>query len=178
MKRASLIAAATLALLLTIAMVPAARADETDQVNFTVDVTAGPQVGDTFTGSFTYDATTLGLTGIAPLESFTFTDPAWAGQSLSSTGVSTVVPPAAISGPPVSLFLFFAPGTGPNDAFSIDRAVFTTGTTVVVGESFENTGGGTVTYGTPFAVATPEPSSLLLLGTALPGLVLLRRRPA
>ena len=72
------------AVLLAMALVCSAKADTTDQVTFTVSITTGSKSGDTFKGSFTYDATTLAMVGQAPLLSFTFNYPAWAGQTLSS----------------------------------------------------------------------------------------------
>jgi|HubBroStandDraft_1064217.scaffolds.fasta_scaffold01345_12 hypothetical protein len=150
-----------------------------EQVNFTVDVTSGPESGDVFTGSFTYNVTALGMTGFAPLLSFAFSDPAWGGDTVTSTGFnSTSTVFTTPFSPPVEVYVFFAPGTGTDDAFSIDEGAFAYGTTSTVDNAFGDPGygTGTVTYSTPFSSA-PEPSSLVLVGAGLLGLIGVARRP-
>jgi hypothetical protein len=160
------------AVLLAMASACSAKADSTDQESFTVNIVSGPEAGDTFTGSFTYDATTLAMTGNAALLSFTFTDPAWAGKTLSSTGLDDF----GVNSMGVLNF-FFAPGPAgaPDNAFSVGIQ-FGYGSTKVVGIETTVVGQGSVTYGTPGPVATPEPSALTLLVPGLLGLIPLARR--
>jgi hypothetical protein len=168
---------------LAMALMCSAKADTIDQDTFTVHVTSGPAVnseaGDIFTGSFTYDATTLAMTGTARILSFTFTDPAWAGQTLSSTGVG--IHRVDNSGVPVEITAFFfapSPAGAINNAFAIENAFpfFTYGSTVIVGGELSVLGEGSVTYGTPEPVTTPEPSSLALMPLGLGALLLMRKR--
>ena len=168
---------------LAMALVCSAKADTIDQVTFTVNITSGSKSGDTFTGSFTYDATTLAMVGQAPLLSFTFLYPAWAGQTLSSPfltdfggvdddGLPAV--PAELTG------LFFAPPPvgGPDNAFIISGDGFIYGSTPMAGVDFTHhaDGFGSVTYGTPGPVTTPEPGSLELIPLGLGALLVMRRR--
>ena len=55
------------------------RADVIDTGNFTIsDIVGGPYAGDTFTGTFTYDATALASNSyMTPLLSFTTDFPLW-----------------------------------------------------------------------------------------------------
>jgi hypothetical protein len=171
------------ALLFAMALVCSAKADTTAQVTFTVDITTGSKSGDTFTGSFTYDATTLTMEGQAPLLSFTFNYPAWAGQTLSSPdlidqggvdddGLPAV--PAELTG------LFFAPPPvgGPDNAFIISGDGFIYGSTPMAGEDFTHNadGFGSVTYGAPGPLTTPEPSSPELIPLGLGALLVMRKR--
>lgn len=166
---------------LAMALVCSAKADTIDQVTFTVNITTGSKSGDTFTGSFTYDATTLAMVGQAPLLSFTFLYPAWAGQTLSSPdlidhgGVDDGGLPA-VPAELVGLFFAPAPPGAPDNAFSISGDGFIYGSTTIVGFDFTHDGLGSVTYGTPGPVTTPEPSSLLLIPLGLGALLVMRKR--
>ena len=168
------------AVLLATALVCSAKADTTDQVTFTVNITTGSESGDTFTGSFTYDATTLAMTTIAPVLSFTFTDPAWAGQTLSSTGlIDHGVDNDGLPAVPAELTGFFfapAPVGATDNAFSISGTGFIYGSTTIVGVDFTHDGLGSVTYGTPAPVTAPEPSSLALIPLGLGALLVMRKR--
>ncbi len=148
--------------LIFVAFTPSAKAD---QVNFSVIISSGPQNGLVFTGSYTYNGATLALNNIAPLLSFTFTDPAWTGNTLTSTGVG------AATAVPGGLNFFFAPGTGTNDAFGFFGAspLFNYGTTLSVAFQFSVSGSGTVSYSAP--IVTPEPGSLVLLAAGILGFI-------
>lgn len=166
---------------LLLGFVPAAHADTTDKVNFTVTITSGSESGDVFTGSYTYDATTLADTGgIVDLLSFTFTDPACSSECSSLAGPGFgATPPPSIDDCSSCLFVFFAPGAGKDDAFLIDGTGFSYGTTVLLAEEFSVDGSPmplAVTYGPPTVVSTPEPASSILLGSGLFGLLALAAR--
>jgi len=149
-----------------------AKADQIDEINFTVTVSSGVQSGDVFTGSYTYDATTLASTGTSHLLSFAFTDPAWSGNTLSSsflTQANYALNPFTFND---QLNVFFAPGTGTNDAFRIFGTSFSYGTTIVDGTSFSLSGAGSATYSAPSTVPEIDPRNAtsalaLLLGAVL-----------
>jgi hypothetical protein len=172
------------AVLLAMALVCSAKANTIDQVTFTVDITTGSKSGDTFTGSFTYDATTLATVGQAPLLSFIFIYPAWAGQSLSSPDLMDfggVDDDSLAFGVPAELtgLTFFPPPVGaPDNAFIISGGGFIYGSTPMMGVDFTHNadGFGSVTYGTPGPVTTPEPSSLALILLGLGALLVMRKR--
>jgi hypothetical protein len=119
------------------------------------------------------------MNGQAPLLSFTFNYPAWAGQTLSSPflidhggvdddGLPAV--PAELTG------LFFAPAPIGAPAFLISGDGFMYGNTTTVGNDFTHDGLGSETYGTPRPVTAVEPSSLALIPLGLGALLLMRKR--
>jgi len=170
------------AVLLAMALVCTAKADTTDQVTFTVNITTGSKSGDTFTGSFTYDATTLAMVGQAPLLSFTFTYPSFAGQTLSSPdlidhgGVDDDSLPFGVPAELTGLFFAPAPVAAPDNAFTVSGGGFTYGSTTIVGLDFTQDGFGSVTYSTPGPVTAPEPTSLALILLGLGALLVMRKR--
>src|SRR5260221_14035492 len=76
-----------------------AKADTIDQVTFMVNISSGSPSGDVFTGSLTYDATTVALNGAAPVLTFKFSDPAGYGMAF--------ILPGGVGGLFVSGELFF-----------------------------------------------------------------------
>jgi hypothetical protein len=163
-----------------IALVASAKADITDQVNFTVSITSGTENGDIFTGSYTYDPTKVSLPGNAPLLSFSFSDPAWSGMTLSSPDiVFQLVTPLGLE-----LAVVPTPTTGtPDNGFLFSGTSFIYGTTSAALPGFfaSNTDGlGTVSYGIPISITTPEPSTqwLLISGLLSVGIFWRMWRPA
>jgi hypothetical protein len=143
--------------------------------NFTIlDIVGGPYAGDTFTGTFTYDAEAMGI--FAPLLSFDTDFPSWAGASLAdATNAFFCLDCSPFSGlfnP--GLNFFYAPGPPGNpDAFEVGIGIlpFAYGETLEAGSAFGVTGQGMFTI-------NPEPRSAVLVETGLIGLTgsLLRKR--
>jgi hypothetical protein len=145
-----------------------AHADTTDTQTFSVLITAGTLAGDTFNGSYTWDASVS-----TDLTSFNFNLPGWVdattnqgatladlnNPSSDGVGLDLFYAPAPIGSP--DAFAFFG-GTGPYADF------FTYGTTLVVNGEFSDAGSGEVTYGAiTSSGATPEPGTFLLLASGL-----------
>ena len=144
-----------------------ARADAVGTANFTIfPIGGGPYAGDTFTGTFTYDATAA-QTGWTPLLSFTTNLPSWAGATLTDPSVAQDLFNAT-----GGLDFFFAPGPiGNTNAFTLYNSRFVYGTTQTVGDEFLDAGSGTFAFTT--SVPTPEPSVFGSLSFGLFGLGLL-----
>ena len=142
--------------------------------SFTIfDIVGGPYAGDTFTGTFTYDAEAVGI--FAPLLSFDTDFPPWAGVSLADATNAFFCfdcsPFTGLFNP--GLNFFYAPGPPGNpDAFELGIGIlpFSYGGTLQVGSAFGAFGQGRFEY--------PEPRSLVLVATGLIGLTgsLLRKR--
>ena len=150
-----------------------ARADVTGTDDFTItDIVGGAYAGDTFTGSFSFDATAA-ATGFTPLLSFATNLPSWVGGTLADAVSPTY---SDVGG----LDFFYAPApVGNTDAFAFFGGnIFTYGTTEEVNGEFGDAGQGAFTV-TPAVAATPEPGSLALLSIGLLGLLgfgLVRRK--
>lgn len=141
-----------------------ARADIIGTANFTISgIVGGPCAGDTFTGTFTYDAT-VAQTVWTPLLSFTTNLPSWAGATLTDPGIGQ-----DIFNSTGGLNIFFAPGPiGNTNAFTLFNSSFIYGTTQTVGQAFLDAGSGTFAFTT--SVPAPESSTLSLLSCGLFGL--------
>jgi hypothetical protein len=158
--------------------VTAAHADTTDTQTFSVLINSGTLSGDTYTGSYTWDASVN-----TQLTSFNFNLPGWV-DATTNNGATLADLGAAFA--PYSdgtgLELFYAPAPiGNPDAFAFfgGSGFFTYGTTLVVNGEFADDGSGEVTYGaiTSTSSATPEPGTFLLLASGLAaGLGAVRRK--
>lgn len=150
-----------------------ARADEVDGNTFTVTVTTGPEMGDVFTGTYSFDETVVGMGLFTPVLSFSFSDPAYSGQTLASAAILQ----ATVVLFPDNIGFLFEPGSEFTDgSFFIDGfdSTFHYGTELSDNPGFFlDDGVGTIAFGTPFVISggagtnMPEPSSLLLLGCGL-----------
>jgi hypothetical protein len=144
-----------------------AHADTTDTQTFSVLITAGTLAGDTFNGSYTWDASVS-----TDLTSFNFNLPGWVD---AVSGGATLADLGNPSSDGVGLDLFYAPApVGNPDAFAFFGGIggnadfFTYGTTLIVNGEFSDDGQGEVTYGAiTSSGATPEPGTFLLLASGL-----------
>ena len=160
-----------------------AKADST--VNFTVTITSGTELGDVFTGSYTYNL-------LDQMTSFTFTDPNWnpaafPGNTPEWNGSGEGYAYFQLTDP-TDWMVWYNQNLGtPDDSFAFGSAdlepdLFLYGTSNPASDPsctgagcFLEDGQGTVSYSA--VGATPEPGTIALFGTGLSGLLgLLRRR--
>ncbi len=134
----------------------------------------GPFAGNTYTGSFKYDADTLASTGSAIATDFSFTFPGFDGVLQNSGLAYTPV----FNGSELSLFYAPAP-VGSARAFGFNftnlSSAFIYGTTMQIASSYTSDGAGTVTY-TPTPRSTPEPRTISALIVMSLGSFLAKRK--
>ena len=152
-----------------------ARADVIVTDNFTIsNIVGGPFAGQTFTGTFTYDATLAAVQDV-PLLGFTTNFPSWAGASLADAPGSFFGPNYFSGSPGLSFFYAPAPVGSPN-AFTLGangQPIFVYGTTLVVGSSFQNVGQGVFTFA---PASVPEPPAWAMIAVEVVSLGSLLRR--
>lgn len=159
MKRFSI---ALLALAAAFAAAPM-QASTIDSETFTIGSVTGPLAGNTYTGSFSWDASNNIITA------FNTDFPSWTddvntyGATLSSF---VFIYPTL---PGLSAFIALAPVGNP-DAFAFfggAPSYFTYGDTLVVNNSFADSGDGEVTFGPITGGPVPEPGTFVFLATGL-----------
>jgi len=159
-------------------MIAAGQAKADTTVNFTVTITSGTESGDIFTGSYAYDSSNQ-------MTSFAFSDPNWDSSSFTNnsdpawnnTGQGYAY--YQLTNPSDWMVWFNKNTQTQDDSFAFGSAnllpnQFVYGTSTGCGaDCFYIDGSGTVSYS---STATPEPGTMMLLGTGLFGLLGLMRR--
>lgn len=125
---------------------------------FTLTNVTGPDAGNNYTGSFSWDPTSC-----CSLTAFTSNFPSAAGVTLAE--LSAAFAPY-YSNPGLELFYAPAPSGNTNAfAFFGSNPYFTYGTTDIPNNDFFNAGDATVVYGP--ITGTPEPGTLVMLASGL-----------